>query len=137
MRVEPYLNFDGRCEEAIEFYKKSTGAQVTSLIRFNDAPPGACAENSPKETRNKVMHARLKIGDSTIMASDCDCKGQANFRGISLSLTARSDAEAERLFTALSEGGKVAVPLGKTFFSSSFGVTNDRFGVTWMIVVMP
>jgi PhnB protein len=137
MRVEPYLNFDGRCEEAIEFYKKSIGAQVTALMRFSDAPPGAGGPNMPKEIQGKVMHASFKVGDTTVMASDCNCTGKPNFLGISLSLIARSDAEAERAFTALSEGGKVNQPLGKTFFSSSFGVVADRFGVSWMVVVMP
>jgi len=137
MRVEPYLNFDGRCEEAIEFYTKSIGAQVTALMRFSDAPPGACGPNTPKEMQSKVMHASFKVGDTTLMASDCNSTGKANFQGISLSLIARSDAEAERVFTALSEGGKVQQPLMKTFFSSSFGVTTDRFGVSWMVVVMP
>src|SRR5437868_2755296 len=85
----------------------------------------------------KRIHARIKVGDTTVMASDCNCTGKPNFQGVSLSLIARSDAEAERVFTALSEGGKVNQPLSKTFFSSSFGVVSDRFGVSWMVVVMP
>jgi PhnB protein len=135
MKVEPYLNFDGRCEEAIQFYKSALGAEVTMLMRFKDSPeppaPGMC----PPGAENKVMHASLRIGDTTVMASDCHSQGKPEFKGISLSITAANDAEAERLFAAISNGGKVNLPLAKSFFSSRFGVATDRFGVTWMIVV--
>ena len=135
MSVSPYLNFNGRCEEAIEFYKKAVGAKVDSLMRFKEmpnAPPGSV----PPGTENKVMHAALQISDSRVMVSDGRCQGgQQKFDGISLTLTAKSDAEAQRLFNALGEGGKVEMPLGKTFFSSSFGMLADRFGVGWMVIV--
>jgi PhnB protein len=134
MLVQPYVNFDGRCEEAIEFYKKSVGAEVSMLMRFKDNPDSQCS-GMPAGTENKVMHASLRIGDSTVMASDCHCQGQPSFKGISLSLTAADDAQAERLFAALADGGKVCQPMTKTFFSSRFGVATDRFGMTWMIVV--
>jgi PhnB protein len=133
MLVQPYLSFEGRCDEAIEFYKKALGAQVLMLVRFKDHPEPRPPHMSP-EADNKVMHASLRIGDSVVMASDGRCTGQANFHGISLSIPAANDAEAERLFHALAEGGQVTMPLGKTFFSSSFGMVADRFGVHWMII---
>jgi PhnB protein len=134
MRVQPYLFFEGRCEEALEFYRRALGAEVEMLMRFKDSPdPGSCAAGA----EDKVMHASFRIGDSTLMASDGSCQGQPSFQGISLSLTAADDAEAERLFAALAEGGQVQVPLAKTFFSSRFGMVADRFGVPWMVVVAP
>lgn len=135
MRVEPYLNFDGRCEEAVEFYKKSVGAEVQMLMRFKDAPPGACPEGQAT-IGDKVMHASLRIGDSTVFVSDGRCTSKTKFDGISLSLSVKDDAQAQKTFTALSEGGQVSMPITKTFFSSSFGMLQDRFGVTWMVIVM-
>lgn len=137
MRVEPYLFFDGRCEEAIEFYRKAIGAEVTALMRYQDSPepppPGAVQPGS----ENKVMHANLRIGDSTVMASD-DCSGaQVRPQGFSLTLIAADAAEADRLFDALADGGQVHMPLGQTFFSPRFGMLADRFGVSWMIYTEP
>lgn len=134
MQVQPYLDFNGRCEEAIEFYKKALGATVQMLMRFKDCPE-PCPDGMDPAAANKVMHASLRIGDSTVMASDGRCKGQAAFAGISLTLTAPNDAEAGRRFKALSDGGQVTMPLTKTFFSSSFGMVTDRFGVSWMVIV--
>jgi PhnB protein len=134
MQVQPYLNFDGRCEEAINFYKDTLDAEVACMMRFKDSPekqPGTC----PPGAEDKIMHSTLRIGGSTIMASDCHAQGRPNFQGFSLSLTARDDAHAKRLFDRLADGGKVTMPLTKTFFSSSFGVLTDRFGLSWMIVV--
>jgi len=135
MQVQPYLFFDGRCEEAIEFYRKTLGAEVTMLVRFKDSPeppaPGIC----PPGSENKVMHANLRIGETQVMASDGRCQGRPTFQGFSLSLTVPDDAEAERRFAALSDGGKVQMPLAKTFFSSRFGMVADRFGVSWMVIV--
>ncbi|MGQ0446538.1 MAG: VOC family protein [Beijerinckiaceae bacterium] len=134
MQVQPYLFFDGRCEEAVELYRKALGAEVTVLKRFKECPdPGMRAPGAG----DKVMHLSFRIGDTTLMASDGECKGQPGFQGFSLSLTAASDAEAERLFASLAEGGQVRMPLAKTFFSSRFGMLADRFGVSWMIVVAP
>lgn len=135
MKVEPYLFFQGRTEEAIDFYRRALDAQVIALIRFKDSPQPPQPGMIPPGSENKVMHAAFKIGDSTIMASDGECSGKANFQGISLSLSAANDAEAERLFDALKDGGQVRMPLTKTFFSSRFGMVADRFGVGWMIVV--
>ena len=134
MQVQPYVFFDGRSEEAIEFYRNALGAEVTFLMRFKECPEKS---SIPPGAEDKVMHASLRIGDTTVMASDGECQGRANFGGISLSLTASDEAEAERLFNALADGGQVRVPLTKTFFSPRFGVVADRFGVPWMVVVAP
>jgi PhnB protein len=134
MQVQPYLFFDGRTEEAIEFYRDALDAEVTFLMRFKECPEPS---SIPPGAADKVMHASLRIGDATVMASDGNCQGRANFQGISLSLTASDEAEAERLFNALADGGQVQVPLAKTFFSPRFGVVADRFGVPWMVVVAP
>jgi len=134
MLVQPYLSFDGRCEEAIEFYKKAVGAEVVMLLRFKDNPepqPGM----APPGTENKILHSSLRIGDSMVLASDGHCTGQLNFQGITLSLTVDSVAQADKLFAALSEGGQVRLPLTKTFFSPRFGMLADKFGVAWMIYV--
>jgi PhnB protein len=132
--VQPYLFFDGRCEEAVEFYKGALGAEVTMLMRFKDNPE---PQANPTGAEDKVMHTSFRIGDTTVMASDGRCQGRPSFQGFALSLTAPNDAEAERLFAALAEGGQVQMPLAKTFFSSRFGMVADRFGVPWMIVVAP
>ena len=137
MYVQPYLFFDGRCEEAVEFYRRALGAEVTMLMRFKDSPdPDMCPENS-RVSGDKVMHMSLRIGETTLLASDGRCLGQPNFQGFSLSLTAPDDAEAERLFAALGEGGQVQMPMTKTFFASRFGMVADRFGVSWMVLVKP
>ena len=130
--VQPYLFFDGRCEEAIEFYRTALGAEVIMLSRFKDSPdPSMCAP----ETEDKIMHASFRIGDTSLMASDGRCQGKSKFEGFSLSLTVRDEAEAERLFASLADGGQVQMPLAKTFFSPRFGMVADRFGVSWMVFV--
>lgn len=134
MQVQPYLCFEGRCEEAVEFYRKALDAEITMLMRFKESPdPGMCSPG----TLEKVMHMSFRVGDTTLLASDGRCSGQANFQGISLSLTVPNDAEAERRFASLADGGQVQMPLTKTFFSSSFGMVADRFGVQWMVFVAP
>jgi PhnB protein len=134
MQVQPYLIFEGRCEEAVEFYRQTLGAEVQMLMRFKESPdPSMCAAG----TEDKVMHAALRIGESIVMASDGRCQGPASFQGISLSLTVPNEAEAERRFAALGEGGQVQVPLTPTFFSPRFGMVADRFGVSWMVYVAP
>jgi PhnB protein len=129
MRVEPYLFFDGRCDEAIEFYSRAIGAKVSALVRFKDSP----ATPAPPGARDKVMHASLRIGNSTVLASDGQARGAPSFAGFSLSLTAPNDEVAERAFARLSEGGRVQVPLAPTAFASRFGMVTDRFGVLWTI----
>jgi PhnB protein len=133
MHVDPYLNFNGRCEEALDFYKSAVNAEVTMLMRFKDAPPGSCAPGH----ENKIMHAALRIGSSSVMASDGQCTGSTRFEGINLTLSVASDAEAAQRFSALSAGGKVTMPLAKTFFSSNFGMCFDKFGIMWMVIVTP
>ena len=134
MQIQPYLVFNGRCEEALEFYRTALGADVTTLMRFKDNPeppqPGY-----PISPADKVMHASFRVGDATIMASDGRCLGHSSFSGFSLTVTASNAAEAQRLFGALGDGGQVQMPLTKTFFSSNFGMVVDRFGVSWMIIV--
>ncbi len=135
MQVQAYLFFDGRCEEAIEFYKTALGAKVEMLMHFKDNPEPPQAGASPPAPADKVMHASLRIGDTAVMASDGRCLGKPAFQGFALTITAQSEAEADRLFAALSEGGQVQMPLTKTFFSPRFGMVADRFGVGWMIIV--
>ena len=135
MEVRSYLFFDGRCEEALEFYRKTLGAEVTMMMRFNESPEPCPEGMVPPGSENKVMHAEFRIGDSTLMASDGNCGGQATFKGFSLSVNAATEDEADRLFNALAEGGQVQMPMGKTFFSPRFGMVADRFGVGWMVIV--
>ncbi len=137
MQVQPYLFFDGRCEEAIDFYKRTLGAEVTMLMRFKDSPEPPQPDMFPPGSDDKIRHASFRIGDSTVMASDGHCLQRPSFQGFSLALTVPNEAEAERLFTALADGGQVQQPLTKTFFSPRFGMVADRFGVSWMIVVAP
>jgi PhnB protein len=131
MQVEPYLNFDGHCEEALEFYKKALGAKVDMLMRFKDAPDQSMI--TPGNADN-VMHSRIHIGDTAVLMSDGRCTGKTNFHGIALAISVKSEAEAENTFAALADGGQVQMPLGKTFFSPRFGMLADKFGVGWMIV---
>ncbi len=135
MKVEPYLFFDGRAEEALTFYSDVLGAEVTELLRFSDSPVPPPADMVPPGSEDKVMHASFRIGDTPVMASDGRCMGQPDFRGVSLTLSVDDDDEAERLFAALGDGGQVQMPMAKTFFSSRFGMVGDRFGVSWMVIV--
>ncbi len=130
--IDPYLFFDGRCEEALDFYHKTLGAEVLMKMRFKESPdPSHC----PPASGDKIMHAAFKIGESTVMASDGRNTGHPSFQGFALSISATNEAEAERLFAALSDGGQVQMPMAKTFFSPRFGMTADRFGVSWMVIV--
>jgi PhnB protein len=133
MQVQPYLFFDGRCEEAAEFYKRTLNAEVTSMIRFKDSPEPPMMNVPGSE--NKIMHMSLKIGETTIMASDGANTGATNFHGFSIALSVNTQADADRIFNALSEGGQIRLPLTKTFFSPRFGMLADRFGLGWMIMV--
>lgn len=134
MQVQPYLFFDGRAEEAIEFYKKNLSAEVGMLMRWKDSPDKSmCTPGN----ENKVMHASLTIGDTNVMASDGRNTGNPKFEGFALSLNARDEADADRMFNALSAGGSVTMPMSKTFFSPRFGMCADKFGVHWMILVEP
>jgi PhnB protein len=144
MQVQPYLSFEGRCEEALEFYKKAIGAKIEMLMRFKEAPPEALQppKDAPQQDcgkfdPNKVMHACFRVGDTAIMASDGRGTGKPVFNGIALSLSVPDEAAADHAFKALADGGQVQVPLSKTFFARSFGMVGDRFGVSWMVIVPP
>ena len=137
MKVQPYLFFNGRCEEAIEFYKKVLGAEVLMLMRFRDNPDQPPSGMVPPGSEDKIMHASLRLGETECMASDGIGTDGPTFQGISLSLSVSSETEADRLFDALGEGGQVQMPIGRTFFSPRFGMVADRFGVSWMISAMP
>jgi PhnB protein len=131
MHVQPYLFFEGRCDEALEFYRSAAGAEVLELVRYKENPEGGCKPGM----EDKVMHCSFRIGDTQIWASDGMCHGETKFHGFSLALTVPTEAEAERLFAALSDGGAVQMPLAKTFFSPLFGMAHDRFGILWMVLV--
>jgi PhnB protein len=132
MQVQPYLFFDGRCDEALEFYKKATGAKIGMLIRWKDSPDKSmCTAGNA----DKVMHAQFEIGDTKVLASDGRCEGKPSFHGFALTIAANSEVEADRLFAALGEGGQVTMPMSKTFFSPRFGMLADKFGVGWMVLV--
>lgn len=132
MEVQPYIFFDGRCEEALEFYKKALGAKVDMLMRFKEAPDQATVA---PESKDKVMHAAVHIGDTQILMSDGRCQGKPSFQGFSLTIAAPDNTEGERLFKALADGGEVRMPMGETFFASRFGMLADKFGVGWMVIV--
>jgi PhnB protein len=131
-QVQPYLFFDGRADEALEFYRSKLGAEVLMLMRFRESPEPMPGGSPPGD---KVMHATFRIGETKIMASDGQCAGKASFQGFSLALNAPDEPAAKRLFDALADGGQVQMPLAKTFFSPAFGMVADRFGVSWMVVV--
>ena len=132
MNLQPYLFFDGKCDEALDFYKKAVGAEPKMLMRFSQAPdPSMISPGS----ENKVMHAQVQIGDTTVLMSDGHCAGKTEFKGFSLAYSARNEAEADKIFGALSDGGQVTMPLAKTFFSPRFGMLTDKFGVGWMVLV--
>jgi PhnB protein len=135
MQVQSYLFFDGRCEEAVEFYKKALGAKVEMLMRYRESPEPPPPGMVPPGFDNKVMHTSFRVGDTVVMASDGCTEREASFRGFSLSLAVEKAAEADRYFNALAEGGTVQMPLAKTFWSPRFGMLTDRFGVGWMINV--
>lgn len=134
MNVQPYLFFDGKCEEALEFYKSAIGAKVDMMMRFSESPEKMTPGHMPPGSENKVMHAAFTVGDTQIMASDGHCAGKPSFQGFGLTLNAANDAEADKLFDAVGKGGQVQQPLTKTFFASRFGMVTDRFGVMWMVI---
>jgi PhnB protein len=132
--VQPYLFFSGRCEEAIEFYKKALGAQLDMMMRFKESPEPPPPGMVPPGFENKIMHASFRVGDTIILASD-GCDEDSKFEGFSLSLSVKTEAETDKAFAALSNGGKVTIPLNKTFWSPKFGMLTDKFGIGWMISV--
>jgi len=137
MQVQSYLKFEGRCEEALEFYRKALGAEILMISRFKDIPDPKPPGMVRPETENKVLHSSFRVGETILLATDGECSGKPGFQGISLSITAENEAAADRVFAALSNGGQVLMPIGKTFFSPRFGMLADRFGVPWMVYVQP
>jgi PhnB protein len=136
MNVQSYLFFDGRCEEALEFYRTALGAKVGMVMRFKDnpEPPQAGRPGSAAGNEDKVMHAEFTVGDTMLMASDGYAQGKPEFKGFCQSIGVKDDAEAGRVFDALAKGGSVTMPLAKTFYASSFGMVTDRFGMPWMVI---
>jgi PhnB protein len=134
MHVQPYLFFDGRCEEAVAFYKNAIGAQVEMLMRWKDSPDKSMCT---PDNADKVMHAQFKVGETTVMASDGRNTGHPDFQGFALTINVKDEAEVDKLFNALVDGGKITMPLTKTFFSPRFGMLVDKFGVNWMVIVAP
>jgi PhnB protein len=134
MHLQPYLFFDGQCDEALAFYQGALGAEVTALMRFKESPDPGMRQHGAED---KVMHASFRVGETTVLASDGRCEGRPTFQGFALSLTVPDAAAADRLFTALGDGGQVQMPLTETFFSPRFGMIADRFGVLWMVYVTP
>lgn len=133
MQVQPYLNFYGRCEEAVAFYRTALGAEAIELLRFKDAPDPVPPGVLPPGFENKIMHGTFRLGDTTVMVSDGSRDSSAGFQGFSLAITVPTAAEADRVFAGLADGGQVGMPLGKTFWSPRFGTVTDRFGVSWMV----
>ena len=135
--IQPYLFFNGSCEQAVEFYRKALGAEVQMMMRYNQSPEPHPPGMVPPGFENKIMHTSFRIGQSTVMASDGCGPDKTNFQGFSLSLAVHTEAEADRAFAALAEGGQVRMPLTKTFWSPRFGMVADRFGIAWMVSVIP
>ena len=133
MKVQAYITFDGRCEEALEFYKKSIGAEVTSLMRWKESQDKDM--KGPPGYEEKIMNAAFRIGETELMADDGMGDKTTEFKGMTLAIEVADDAEAKRVFTALGQGGNVTMPLMKTFWTSSFGMLTDKFGVPWMVNV--
>ncbi|MDR5857625.1 VOC family protein [Caballeronia sp. LZ062] len=142
MQVQPYLFFEGRCEEAVSFYREQLGAQVVMTMRFRDNPDAgkdggseaASGCSMPPGSEDKIMHTAFTIGESMLMASDGMCSGKPNFGGVSLSLSANDEQQAEKFFDALSNGGQIQMPMTRTFFAKRFGMVQDKFGVSWMVL---
>ena len=135
MDVETTLNFHGRTEEAVRFYAGAIGAEVVFLMRFRECPDRSLVRAGMEE---KIFHATIRVGETVIMASDCGCEkvgAEARFAGFSLALRVEPAVKAERFFAALSDGGRVQIPLMETFFAARYGIVVDRFGVSWKVMV--
>jgi PhnB protein len=132
MDVQPYLFFDGKCEEALAFYKSAVGAEPKMLMRFKEAPDQSMITPG---SADKVMHAQVQIGDATVLMSDGRCTGNTNFKGFALTIAVKNESEADKTFNALAAGGEVTMPMAKTFFSPRFGMLTDKFGIGWMVLV--
>jgi PhnB protein len=130
MHINPYLSFDGKCEEAVTAYQKILGGEIVAMMRYE---AGASEMQTPPEWGKKIMHARLVFGDNVLMASDAPPDRFRKTQGMEVALNMKEPAEAERIFNALAEGGSIMMPLGETFWAVKFGALTDRFGTPWMI----
>ena len=130
MQLNPYLLFDGRCEEAFAFYEKVLGGKIKAMMTYEGSP---AADNVAPEWRKKIMHATLEVGGEPLMGSDASPTHYAEPKGFSVSLSPNKVADAERIFNALADGGKVVMPLQQTFWAARFGMLTDRYGIPWMI----
>ena len=135
--IQPYLFFNGQCEAAVEFYRKALGAEVEMTMRYKESPEPPKPGMLPPGFENKIMHTSFRVGQTTVMASDGCSTEKASFQGFSLAIAVHSEAEADRVFAALSKGGQMTMPLAKTFWSPRFGMVQDRFGIGWMVSVIP
>jgi len=134
MRMNPYLLFNGRCEEAFQFYAQCLGGKIEAMMPFAGTP---AEQEVPAEWRKKIIHASLTVGDQVLMASDAPPGRYEEPKGFSVSLNVKTPAEAERIFQALTENGKVQMPLQQTFWAARFGMVVDRFGIPWMVNCEP
>jgi PhnB protein len=137
MQIQPYLFLEGRCDEAVAFYIEALGAEVVMRMCYKDIPETPVPGMLPPGSGDKVMHLSLRVGEATLLLSDGQCLGEPHFRGFALTLLLSSAAEAEAKFLALSQDGRIDQPLARTFFSERFGMVTDRFGVSWMVYVVP
>ncbi len=133
MHVQPYLFFNGRCEEALAFYRDALGAEVEMVMRFRESPEPCPDGMLAPGWEDKIMHASFKVGSTSVMLSDGMRPGAAAFEGVSLSISVATAAEADRIFAALAKGGEIQMPIGRTFWSPRFGAVKDRLGVSWMV----
>lgn len=134
--IQPYLFFNGRCDEVLEFYGRALGAKVEFLMRYHESPAPPPPGRIPAGFESKVMHTTFRVGQTTLMASDGCSAEKADFQGFCLSLALTTQTEAERVFAALADGGQVRMPLARTFWSPCFGMVEDRFGIGWMVSVV-
>jgi PhnB protein len=130
MQLNPYLTFNGQCEAAFKFYEKCLGGKIVAMMTHAQSP---MADQVPAQWRNKIIHARLQVGDRELMGSDAPPDRFDGMKGFSVSLQVKSPADAERIFNALAQDATVQMPLQQTFWSAKFGMLVDQFGTPWMI----
>jgi PhnB protein len=130
MKINPYLGFNGTCEAAFNFYHKVLGGKIVMMLKCGESP---MADKMPKEMHNRIMHARLEIDGSTLMGGDCPSEIFTPSAGMTININVDDPKEAERVFAALSENGKITMPLAETFWAARFGMFTDQYGTPWMI----
>lgn len=131
MKINAYLSFDGNCREAFAYYQKHLGGEILMMLTNDESP---MADEMPADMKDKVMHARMVInGDQVLMGGDTHTGQYEQMTGVMMAVNIDDESEAERIFSALADGGRVVMPLGETFWAKRFGMTYDQFGVSWMI----